>query len=329
MLKLIVCIIIFAANCCAHQFLTCSISDSVLSQQSPQTSPNPLLGSPKIRGPKGQMGSRGSPGQKGEPGIPDDRQINLLRNQFNSLSQEVEALKNRSRENQLQKQINYLFQEMEALKNQSGKYQPKHINPFFVEGKTLKNQSIGNQLQMQINYLFQEMEALKNQSRKYQQQEQTNSFFLEAKTLKNQSRGNISIANARNVLYVSSYAHIYRLTPGSQSWQKSREICQSWGGDLAIHGMKSRDDRKKLIKNMSIDQYVWIGANDIASEGNWMWVNGERVDGHRIHWRYSGGRGGRASNCLSMNAFPKSSNIGLSYDEPCGSLYKGLCEKEI
>ena len=31
------------------------------------------------------------------------------------------------------------------------------------------------------------------------------------------------------------YAYIYRLTSGRQSWQKSREICQSWGGDLAMH----------------------------------------------------------------------------------------------
>ena len=275
------------------------------------------------------MGSRGSPGQKGEPGIPDDRQINLLRNQFNTLSQEVEALKNRSRENQLQMQINYLFQEMKALKNQSGNYQPKQINPFFLEGKTLKNRTTGNQLQMQINYLFQEMEGLKNQSRKYQQQESTNSFFLQAKTLKNQSRGNISITNARNVLHISSDVYIYRLTPGSQSWQKSREICQSWGGDLAMHGLKSRDNREKLIKNMSINQYVWIGANDIASEDNWMWVNGERASNYELKWRYGQGRNDRESNCLLMDAFPKSSYIGDAYDDPCGDLYKGLCEKEI
>ena len=306
MLKLIVCIIIFAANCCAHQFLTCSISDSVLSQQSPQTSQQPLLGSPGARGPKGQMGSRGNPGQKGEPGIQDNRQINLLRNQFNTLSQEVAALNNRSNENQ-QKQINALSQEV----------------------KVLKNRTTENQLQMQINYLFQEVEALKNQTRKYQQQKQTNSFFLEGKTVRNQSRGNLSITEASNVLHVSSYVYIYRLTPGSQSWQKSREICQSWGGDLAMHGIKILKNREKLIKNMSMSYYFWIGVNDIASEGNWVWVNGERAFRSEVLWESGYGYYTPDSDCAIVNGYPKSSSIGKAFTDPCDDSYKGLCEKEI
>ena len=129
MLKLIACIIIFAANCCAHQFLTCSISDSVLSQQSPQTSPNPLLGSSGAQGPKGEMGSRGSPGQKGEPGIQDDRQINLLRNQFNSLSQEVAALKKHQEE-----QINILSQVSKSTKKPNQRKSATKANKLSFSG---------------------------------------------------------------------------------------------------------------------------------------------------------------------------------------------------
>ena len=99
MLKLVVCIIVLTAVCSAQAHLTCLRTDDVLSQQSPQHSQRALQGSPGKQGPRGQVGSRGSPGQKGEPGIFDDQQIKLLRDQLDSLSQEVEALKNQSREN--------------------------------------------------------------------------------------------------------------------------------------------------------------------------------------------------------------------------------------
>ena len=97
MLKLVVYVIVLTAVCSAQEHLTCLRTDDVLNRQSQQHPQRALQGSPGKRGPRGQMGSRGRPGQKGEPGIPDDQQIKLLRDQLDSLSQEVEALKNQSR----------------------------------------------------------------------------------------------------------------------------------------------------------------------------------------------------------------------------------------
>ena len=100
MLKLVVCIIVLAAVCCAQEHLTCLRTDDVLNQQQhPQTHQRALQGPPGKRGAKGQMGSRGMPGQKGEPGIPDDQQIALLQEQYNSLFIQMETLKNQSRDN--------------------------------------------------------------------------------------------------------------------------------------------------------------------------------------------------------------------------------------
>ena len=97
-----------------------------------------------------------------------------------------------------------------------------------------------------------------------------------------------------------------------------------------MHGMKNRDHRIKLIENMSMSYYFWIGANDIASERNWMWVNGERATYSALNWKTGQGvLRDIYSNCVFVNGFRKSSSIGKAYDEPCGDLYKGLCEKEI
>ena len=225
MLKLVVCIIVLTAVCSAQEHLICLRTDDVLNRRDPRC----------------QVSLRGSPGQKGEPGIPDDQQIKLLRDQLDSLSQEVEALKNQSRENR----------------------------------------------QLALN------------------------AFTEG-------------------LYISPHVYIYRLTPGSQSWQQSQDICRNWGGTLAVHGVKTRENRKTLIQNLWIYNYFWIGINDIASEGNWVWVNGERASSSELIWRSGQPKGGRNQNCVMVNGYPTSSfYVGLAYDNPCATLHPGLCEKQI
>ena len=255
MLKLVVCIIVWTAVCSAQEHLTCLRTDDVLNRQSPQHSQRALQGSPGKRGPRGQVGSRGSPGQKGEPGIPDNQQIKLLRDQLDFLSQEVEALKNQSREN-----------------------------------------------------LSQEVEALKNQSRENRQ---------------------LAVGEFIKGLYIPPHVYIYQLTPGHQSWQQSQEFCRNWGGTLAVHGVKTRENRKTLIQNLSIKDRFWIGANDIASEGNWVWVNGERASSSELIWYSGQPSGGRNANCVLVNGNPTSSYVELAYDVGCAFSFPGLCEKQI
>ena len=245
MLKLVVCIISLSAVCCAREHLTCLRTDDTLNQQSPQTPHIALQGPPGKRGAKGQVGSRGSPGQKGEPGIPNERQMILLRDQYDSLSKEVEALRNQSR--------------------------------------------INRQLVVDVF-----------------------------------SKG----------LYVPPHVYIYRLTPGLQSWQESQRFCQSWGGDLAMHGMKTLENRRKLIHNLPINNIdFWIGANDIASEGNWIWVNGESASSSELIWYFgqpSNNDHGADEDCVLVAGFPSyGKSFGLTWDDRCGRPIYALCEKQI
>ena len=126
--------------------------------QSPQTPQRAAQSSPGKRGPKGQVGSRGYPGQKEESGISDYQPLDLLRDQFSSLSQEVKALKEQSK---------------------------KTLDLIVADGK---------------------------------------------------------------ILYGSRHFYIYQLTPGRQLLQQSREYCQMWGGDLAVHGVKTLSNRKNSFK---------------------------------------------------------------------------------
>ena len=240
MLKVVFCFIFLASVRCGQEHLTCLRTDDVLTQQNPQTPQRALQGSPGKRGPRGQMGLRGRQGQKGEPGVLDDRQKTLVHNQLNFLSQEVEALKNQSRDNR--------------------------------------------ELMLEI---------------------------------------------CNKGLFVSPHVYVYQLTPKSQSWQESREVCQNWGGDLAVYGVKTLKDKKKLIQNLQINNiHFWIGVNDIASEGHWIWVNGERANSSELIWLKGQPDGGVEENCVIAHGFLEQSGVGGAWDISCTGSFRGLCEKK-
>ena len=75
------------------------------------------------------------------------------------------------------------------------------------------------------------------------------SLSREMETLENQSRENrqLAVDVFTKGLYIPPHVYIYRLTPASQSWQQSQDICRNWGGTLAVHGVKTRENRKTLI----------------------------------------------------------------------------------
>ena len=68
----------------------------------------------------------------------------------------------------------------------------------------------------------------------------------------------------------------YKRTPNSQSWDETRSLSQSWGGDLIVHGFRDYAVRETLTRKLSDDKVIWIDLNDKANEGEWRWVNGHR-----------------------------------------------------
>ena len=326
MLNIVVCAILLAAVCCGQQeHLTCLRTDDVLNQQSSQSSQQAIRSTPGKRGAKGEMGSRGDPGQKGEPGVVDDHQLNLIRHQLNSFSQELEALKNQSEKNQQNKQLNYLLQEVGALKNQSK-----------INGKLTREKECETSCSHQINLLRDELkslshevEALKNQTHKIQQREQINPGSQEAEASGNQSNKYVNTTVPANGLYLPPHVYIYKLTTRGLSWQNSRKFCRNWGGDLAVHGLKTLENRKKVIRMLSIRRtHNWIGANYNASEGNWVWINGERASS-KLFWRNRFPRFSSNSNCLALDSYFGSFDYGFADDHPCFWPIRGICEKKI
>ena len=68
----------------------------------------------------------------------------------------------------------------------------------------------------------------------------------------------------------------YAYVGDSVSWNQAEACCVAWGGHLAsIHsaGVNS------VLNDIRIrDRITWIGLNDIASEGNFEWIDGSSYD---------------------------------------------------
>ena len=190
-----------------------------------------------------------------------------------------------------------------------------------------------NLLRLQVDHFTQEVEALKNQSRANQQKERIYSLSQEVKALKNQSKENrqLFLDIFTKGLYVPPHVYVYQLTPNSQSWQRSQQYCLNWGGDLAVYGVQSLENRKKLIQKFSMNSiYFWIGASDIASEGKWVWVNGENASSSQLIWdtRTEPNNHGGSEDCAKVDGKPGFA-VGLAYDQGCARSYRGLCEKKV
>ncbi|KAL1266636.1 hypothetical protein QQF64_002311, partial [Cirrhinus molitorella] len=69
-------------------------------------------------------------------------------------------------------------------------------------------------------------------------------------------------------------SRFYFISSEKKSWSESRQDCKDRGADLIIINNKEKQD---LVKQMSVDKYVWIGLTDIDVEGKWKWVNGSSL----------------------------------------------------
>jgi uncharacterized repeat protein (TIGR02543 family) len=70
----------------------------------------------------------------------------------------------------------------------------------------------------------------------------------------------------------------FSIVTGSFTWAQARANAQSRGGDLASFPTQNSWERAmQTIGSSALDPYVglWIGASDVAVDGQWTWVNGE------------------------------------------------------
>jgi lectin-like protein len=115
---------------------------------------------------------------------------------------------------------------------------------------------------------------------------------------------------------VAAGERCYLFTTQSASWGAARESCGAWGGRLMVVGSASEDQllAEHLLGN------TWIGLNDIALEGTFVWDGGAGA-AYR-NWGANEPNDAGGSDCVE-----KRQSDGRWYDQSCALPKAFACER--
>jgi len=123
----------------------------------------------------------------------------------------------------------------------------------------------------------------------------------------------------------------YKVNVNTQTWDESRIVCQSWGGELIVHGFRDHTAKETITRELNLIGYYWIGLNDKDSEGHWRWVNGNRASTDDVTlWRSGQPNNSGGNQDCGYGYFTRNSRDQFrAGDDECFSRHKSICEKLI
>ncbi|XP_032403875.1 CD209 antigen-like protein E [Xiphophorus hellerii] len=116
---------------------------------------------------------------------------------------------------------------------------------------------------------------------------------------------------------------------GLKSWQKAREFCQIYGGDLPV--IDTKDKEKKIVNYLlnhgqdpsETKSAFWFGLRDSNEEGTWHWLDGTSlVEGY---WNVGQPDDYHNEDCAAV--YPNENFFRAWNDLECGSRQNWICEK--
>ncbi|XP_070835872.1 CD209 antigen-like protein 2 isoform X1 [Chaetodon trifascialis] len=114
---------------------------------------------------------------------------------------------------------------------------------------------------------------------------------------------------------------------GYKSWQKARDFCQMYGGDLAVIDSKDKENSTvtHLINVLTSQSNMgfWIGLKDSHEEGTWKWLDGTiLVEGY-----WNDGEPNDINNEDCSGVYPRENFFKAWNDVRCDATMKWICEK--
>ncbi|CAC5382633.1 unnamed protein product [Mytilus coruscus] len=125
--------------------------------------------------------------------------------------------------------------------------------------------------------------------------------------------------------------HCYLYSSSRKTWTSAEDTCEQFGGHLVVIEDNDEDSFIESFLKMSTTKahdwsfnYTWVGASDLAKEGDWLWVTGSPV-GIYTNWRGPGPNnahhGSHTEDCMDWS-------FGGWNDNDCASHLNFVCEIE-
>ena len=109
----------------------------------------------------------------------------------------------------------------------------------------------------------------------------------------------------------------YLFLTGPINWADAKNTCEDLHGHLG-HGhlvkIETEEENEELYNEavrLNVTAGTWIGLNDIAEEGNWVWTDGKRADFTKWCTGQPDNIGG-TEDCAALNTYTTSTNPGGS-----------------
>ena len=116
--------------------------------------------------------------------------------------------------------------------------------------------------------------------------------------------------------------HPYMFCTSAATWTAGSSACNSYGYELVTINDSAENSWVDTTADSYSTQKWWMGLNDRASEGSFVWASGESVT--YTNW-HSGepNNGGGNEDCAQINRFHPSLTWN---DEPCSTSFRYICE---
>jgi Lectin C-type domain len=115
------------------------------------------------------------------------------------------------------------------------------------------------------------------------------------------------------------------LCNSTASWSEARTTCAGFGGDLSI--LYSRAEHVALLADLEALGFtieLWLGASDIDSEGDWVWIDGTPLPAPYSDWKSGEPNNDNGEDCLEMQG-----SSGVWNDDDCDATQSYACEAPL
>ncbi|XP_026798874.3 CD209 antigen isoform X1 [Pangasianodon hypophthalmus] len=106
----------------------------------------------------------------------------------------------------------------------------------------------------------------------------------------------------------------------AKNWNDSRQDCINRGADLVI--INSKEEQDFITKQLGGSR-AWIGLSDIATEGEWKWVDGTPLT--TMYWRTGEPNNANEEDCAEIF---EPHDTKCWNDQKCSDLAPWICEKK-